>query len=133
MPLCVPFSTSSDFGNEIHKKKKTAVILVVSRKNLCLMFLPFMPVFYFHRQPAHFLHCFPFIICCLSVSLSHHISFLQATLNAKPYLSERLNPSGRANVIPYTTRCTLFATGRVWVILILCHPPTQMHSISDLI
>lgn len=66
--LSMLFSTFLDLLNEDHKKR---LILLVSRRNLCLMILHFR-LFYFHHQPAHFCLFFPlFLPVVCSLYLSH--------------------------------------------------------------
>lgn len=53
------FSTSLELGSGDCKKRKR-LILLVSGRNLCLMFLHLTLLFYFHHQPAHSFLLFPF-------------------------------------------------------------------------
>lgn len=97
------------------------------KKADCLMILHFR-LFYFHHQPAHFCLFFPYFyqLYVLFISLTRPSCILSPGHTECKAIAQR-NSSGRANVIPYTLHSVRFATGRVWVILISCHAPTQIH------
>lgn len=119
------FSVSLELGN---RKKRKRLTLLLSRRNLCLMSLHLMLSFFFLPSTCPL---FPLFLISrslyLSLPLLALLSWSHSECKAIALCNTELFWESKCH-LTLTLHSVCFATGRLWVILISCHPPTQIHT-----